>query len=76
MASIKPKSPVTIEGKTLVEIPTGDDVSAQDRVNALFHATLAEDVYNVSIEILQSLLAIFILPSPSPSPVCPALTHN
>jgi hypothetical protein len=45
--SSKPRTPGVADVKSLTGIPTGDDVSAEDRVNALFGAQLAENVYDV-----------------------------
>lgn len=37
------------EGKELVGVPTGDDVSAEDRVKSLFTGSMGPDIYDVSI---------------------------
>ncbi|KAG4443751.1 hypothetical protein IFR05_000742 [Cadophora sp. M221] len=34
------------EGKELVGVPTGDDVSAEDRVNSLFTGSMGPDMYD------------------------------
>lgn len=49
MAPKKSVTPGVAEVKFLSGIPTGKDVSAVDRVNALFGASLSEDVYDVSV---------------------------
>lgn len=36
------------EGKELIGVPTGDDVSAEDRVKALLTGSMSEEIYHVS----------------------------
>jgi len=52
MAAQNPKvsMPGVAEGKILVGVPTGDDVSAADRVKALFHGSMSEEIFQVSYE--------------------------
>lgn len=54
--SSKSRTPGVADGKALTGIPTGDDVSAEDRVNALFGAQLAEDVYDVRTSEIHAIL--------------------
>ena len=52
MATQKSKvsMPGVAEGKVLVEVPTGDDVSAADRVKALFQGSMSDEIFQVSYE--------------------------
>ena len=49
MAPTKTKvsMPGVAEGHELVGVPTGDDVSAEDRVKALFTGSMSADIYQV-----------------------------
>jgi hypothetical protein len=45
------------EGKVLVGVPTGDDVSAEKRVKALFQGSMSEEIFQVRIVILHFFLS-------------------
>lgn len=55
MASTKTKVSMAgvAEGRELIGVPTGDDVSAEDRVKALLFDSMAADVYQVSTHAIQ-----------------------
>jgi acyl-coenzyme A thioesterase 13 len=65
MAPQKTKVPIAgvAEGKVLVGVPTGDDVSAEERVQALFQGSMSEEIFQVRIVLLPffSISASFIL---------------
>lgn len=44
------------EGKVLVGVPTEDDVSAEERVKALFQGSMSEEIFQVRIVLLPFLL--------------------
>jgi hypothetical protein len=44
------------EGKVLVGVPTGDDVSARERVQALFQGSMSEEIFQVRIVLLPFFL--------------------
>jgi len=52
MAAQKAKvsMPGVAEGKVLVGVPTGDNVSAADRVKALFQGSMSDEIFQVSHE--------------------------
>jgi acyl-coenzyme A thioesterase 13 len=58
MAPEKTKASIAgvAEGKVLVGVPTGDDVSAEERVRALFQGSMSEEIFQVCILILHFFL--------------------
>lgn len=56
MAPTKTKvsMPGVAEGHELVGVPTGDDVSAEDRVKALFTGSMSADIYQVCVAMFPS----------------------
>jgi hypothetical protein len=53
----KLKMPGVSEGKDVIGVPTGDDISPMDRVTALFSGSMSEEMYQVSrcFTVFQSL---------------------
>jgi acyl-coenzyme A thioesterase 13 len=45
----KVNMPGVAEGKELIGVPTEDDASSEERVNALFKGSLSADIYQVCV---------------------------
>jgi acyl-coenzyme A thioesterase 13 len=58
MAPQKTKASIAgvADGKILVGVPTGDDVSAEEKVKALFQGSMSEEIFQVRIVILHFFL--------------------
>jgi len=53
--------PGVAEGKELIGVPTGNDVSADDRVKALFHGSMSEEMYQVSTALSFQAASFWVL---------------